>query len=124
MKTEVSLLTKPVNMLTLSLVETGDDENLPNFLVTMAQEFRTNMGSLPIHLKFFPYDHNTLEYWRNLNILNLCLISMNSLLMVRYYNRYHNGSTICWISSFVNFKDGVDFAMLLTLWASLSATTQ
>jgi hypothetical protein len=44
--------------------------------------------------------------------------------MVCYYTRYHSESTIFWISPLVNSKDGVDFAMLFTLWASLSATTQ
>ena len=44
--------------------------------------------------------------------------------MVRNYNRYHSANTISWISLFVNSKDGVDFAMLFTLWASLSATPQ
>jgi hypothetical protein len=44
--------------------------------------------------------------------------------MVRCYNRYHSESTIFWISLLVNSKDGVDFAMLFTLWVSLSASTQ
>ena len=44
--------------------------------------------------------------------------------MVRYLIRYYSESTILWISHAVNSKDGVDFAMLFTLWSSLSATTQ
>jgi len=44
--------------------------------------------------------------------------------MVRYDNRYHSESTIFRTFPWVNSKDGVDFAMLFTLWASLSATTQ
>jgi len=37
--------------------------------------------------------------------------------MVCYYNQYHDESTILWISPLLNSKDGVDFAMLLALWA-------
>jgi hypothetical protein len=44
--------------------------------------------------------------------------------MVCYYNLYHSVSPVSWISHLVNSKDGVDFAMLFTLWASLSASTQ
>ena len=44
--------------------------------------------------------------------------------MVCYYNHYHSENTIFWISQIVNSKDGVDFAMLFTLWSSLSASTQ
>ena len=40
-------------------------------------------------------------------------------LIVRYYTRYRDEHPIFWISLFVNSKDGVDFAMLFTLWASL-----
>ena len=44
--------------------------------------------------------------------------------MVCYYYRYYSKSTIFWTSPLVNSKDVVDFVMLFTLWASLSATTQ
>ena len=44
--------------------------------------------------------------------------------MVCHYYLYHSGHTIFWISLFENSKDGVDFAMLFTLWSSLSASTQ
>ena len=39
--------------------------------------------------------------------------------MICHYYLYHSGHTIFWISLFENSKDGVDFAMLFTLWASL-----
>ncbi len=35
--------------------------------------------------------------------------------MVRYYTRYHSEATIFRLSSLVNLKDGVEFAMLFTL---------
>ncbi len=42
--------------------------------------------------------------------------------MVRSYTQYHSENTILQISPIVNSKDGVDFAMLFTLWVSLSAS--
>jgi hypothetical protein len=42
--------------------------------------------------------------------------------MLRYYSHYHSEDTIFWISQILNSKDGVDFAMLFTLWSSLSAS--
>ena len=39
--------------------------------------------------------------------------------MVRYYNQYHSENIIFWLFPIVNSKDGVDFALLFTLWASL-----
>ena len=44
--------------------------------------------------------------------------------MIRNYCEYHSKMTDSWIPQLVNSKDGVDFAMLFPLWASLSATTQ
>jgi hypothetical protein len=44
--------------------------------------------------------------------------------MILYYTQAHSESTIFWISPLVDSKDGIDFAMLFTLRASLSATTQ
>jgi len=44
--------------------------------------------------------------------------------MVGNYNQYHSKTTNFRMSSLVNSKAGIDFAMLFTLWASLSATTQ
>ena len=44
--------------------------------------------------------------------------------MIRYYIRYHSGIIIFRISPLKNKKDGIDFAMLLSLWASLSAAIQ
>ena len=39
-------------------------------------------------------------------------------LIVLYYAQYHSESTILWISPLVDLKDGVEFAMLFTLWES------
>ncbi len=39
--------------------------------------------------------------------------------MVCYHRQYHIENTSSWISPTVNSKDGVDFAMLFTLWTSL-----
>ena len=44
--------------------------------------------------------------------------------MVCNNNRYHSENTIWGISHVVNSKNDVEVAMLFTLWASLSATTQ
>jgi hypothetical protein len=44
--------------------------------------------------------------------------------MVRIYIQYHSKMTNSGIPPLANWKDGVDFAMLFPLWASLSATTQ
>jgi hypothetical protein len=42
--------------------------------------------------------------------------------MVPFYTKYHRESTILWISQFVDSKDGIDFAMLLTLRESRRAS--
>ena len=42
--------------------------------------------------------------------------------MVGNYNQYHSKTTNFRMSSLVNSKAGIDFAMLFTLWASLSAS--
>jgi len=44
--------------------------------------------------------------------------------MLCNYNQYHSKTTNFSISPLVKSKAGIDFAMLFTLWASLSATTQ
>jgi len=45
-------------------------------------------------------------------------------LMVLNYTQFNRNSTIFWISPLVDSKDGVEFAMLFTLWSSLSASPQ
>jgi hypothetical protein len=42
--------------------------------------------------------------------------------MVLRYTQYHSESIIFWVSPLLDSKDGIDFAMLFTLWASLSAS--
>jgi len=42
--------------------------------------------------------------------------------MVLCYTQYHSERTIFWISPLVDSEFGVNFAILFTLWASLSAS--
>ncbi len=45
-------------------------------------------------------------------------------IVVLRYTQYHSENTNYWMPLLVDSKDGFDFAMLFTLWASLSATIQ